>query len=326
MNFMNPNLLWLAVIIPLLIAYYIWTGHRGATLRVSSVGMGRTPRTLRYWLRHLPIMLRMAALMMIIIALARPIKEHGHSERSVEGIDIVLAMDISSSMMALDFEPNRLEAAKHIAARFAADRPDDRMAVVAFAGESYTQCPLSSNHAEVQTALTSLECGVIEDGTAIGNGLATALNRLRESNAKSKVVILLTDGENNRGEISPMMSAEIAKNMGVKVYTIGVGSQGMAKYPAQDIFGNTVYVNAEVTIDEELLRQIAATTSGEYFRAVDENTLASIYERINQMEKSEVQITSYSTIEELFFEWVLYAILLLLAELLVARIVLNRIP
>lgn len=326
MNFLNPNMLWLAVIIPLLVTYYIWSGQRGATLRVSSIGGKRPPRTLRYWLRHLPIALRMVALLMIIIALARPIKEHGESEKSVEGIDIVLAMDISSSMMALDFEPNRMEAAKQIAARFVADREGDRIAVVAFAGESYTQCPLASDRAEVQTALSSLKCGVIEDGTAIGNGLATALNRLRESNAKSKVVILLTDGENNRGEISPLMSAEIAKNMGVKVYTIGVGSQGMAKFPARDIFGNTVMVDAEVNIDEELLRQIATLTSGEYFRAVDESALASIYKQINQLEKSEVQITTYSIIEDLFFEWVLYAILLLVAELLIARVVLNKIP
>lgn len=316
----------MAVIIPLLMIYYVWCGRRGATLRVSSVGGLRAPRTLRYWLRHLPIALRMGAIAMIIIALARPVERHGEEEITVDGIDIVMAMDISTSMLAADFNPDRMEAAKQIAAQFAADREGDRLAVVAFAGETFTQCPLTSDIGEVQTALASLKCGVIEDGTAIGNGLATALNRLRESGAKSKVVILLTDGENNRGEISPRMSAEIAKNMGVKVYTIGVGSQGTAKYPAQDIFGNTTYIDVEVNIDEALLREIATTTEGQYFRATDENALASIYEQINQLEKGEVHVTAYSTTEDLFMEWIYYALVLLLGELLIARVVLNRLP
>lgn len=326
MNFLNPNMLWLAVIIPLLIIYYIWCGRHGATLRVSSIGGLRAPRTLRYWLQHLPIVLRMGAIAMIIIAMARPVERHGEEEVTVDGIDIVMAMDISTSMLAADFTPDRMEAAKQIAAQFAADREGDRLAVVAFAGETFTQCPLTSDIREVQTALASLKCGVIEDGTAIGNGLATALNRLRESGAKSKVVILLTDGENNRGEISPRMSAEIAKNMGVKVYTIGVGSRCTAKYPAQDIFGNTTYVDVEVNIDEALLQEIATTTEGQYFRATDENALASIYEQINQLERGEVHVTAYSTTEDLFMEWIYYALVLLLGELLIARVVLNRLP
>lgn len=316
----------MAVIIPLLIIYYIWCGRHGATLRVSSIGGLRAPRTLRYWLQHLPIVLRMGAIAMIIIAMARPVERHSEEEVTVDGIDIVMAMDISTSMLAADFTPDRMEAAKQIAAQFAADREGDRLAVVAFAGETFTQCPLTSDIREVQTALASLKCGVIEDGTAIGNGLATALNRLRESGAKSKVVILLTDGENNRGEISPRMSAEIAKNMGVKVYTIGVGSRGTAKYPAQDIFGNTTYVDVEVNIDEALLQEIATTTEGQYFRATDENALASIYEQINQLERGEVHVTAYSTTEDLFMEWIYYALVLLLGELLIARVVLNRLP
>lgn len=326
MHFLNPYILLVGIVVPLLLLYYIFVGRRGATLKVSTIGSVAVPRTLRYWLRHLPIVLRLAALVAIVVALARPVDVRSSSETTTEGIDIVLAMDISGSMLARDFQPDRLTAAKQLASEFVADRVGDRISVVAFAGEAFTQCPLTSDQASVATMLSRLRSGVVEDGTAIGNGLATAVNRLRESGAKSKVVVLLTDGVNNRGQISPVMAAEIARDLGIKVYTIGVGSRGKAPFPAVDMFGNTSYVMADVEIDEELLRKIASTTGGEYFRAEDNEALKEIYSHINTMEKSEVQVTTYTTYEELYAWWVVLALLLLASEFLVERVVLNRIP
>jgi Ca-activated chloride channel family protein len=229
-------------------------------------------------------------------------------------------------MLARDFTPDRLSAAKQLATEFVAERTGDRISVVAFAGESFTQCPLTSDQATVGTMLSRLRSGVVEDGTAIGNGLATAINRLRESGAKSKVVILLTDGVNNRGQISPIMAADIAKDLGIKVYTIGVGSRDKAPMPAYDPFGNITYVMADVEIDEALLRDIASKTSGEYFRANNNEALKAIYEQINQLEKSKVEVTHYTTYEELYMGWLLLALLLLAVEFVVARVVLNRLP
>ena len=326
MKFQNPEILYLLAIIPVIVAYYIFVSRRRATMRVSTLQRGRMPRTLRYYLRHLPIVLRLLALTAGIVALARPVEEHSSTETSTEGIDIVLAMDISGSMLARDFEPDRITAAKQLASEFAAERGGDRISVVAFAGEAFTQCPLTSDKASVGTMLSRLRSGVVDDGTAIGNGLATAINRLRESGSKSKVVVLLTDGVNNRGQISPIMAAEIARDMGVKVYTIGVGTKGQAPMPAMDMFGNKTYVMADVEIDEKLLRSIAKTTGGEYFRAVDNKALGEIYARINEMEKSEVQITHYTSYEELYFGWLLLSLLLLAFEFVVERVVLNRIP
>ena len=325
MQFLNPYILIVAVVIPLLALHYILAGRRRATLIVSRAA-ARPPRTLRYWLRHMPIVLRLAAVAAIIVALARPVAVHHESESTTEGIDIVLAMDISGSMLARDFTPDRLTAAKQLATEFVAERTGDRISVVAFAGEAFTQCPLTSDQASIATMLARLRSGVVDDGTAIGNGLATAINRLRESGAKSKVVVLLTDGVNNRGQISPIMAAEIARDMGIKVYTIGVGSRDKAPMPARDMFGNMTYVMADVEIDEELLRNIAATTSGRYFRANDNEALRAIYEQINQMEKSEVQVTNYTSYEEFFGGWLLLAAVLLAAEFIVARVVLNRLP
>ena len=326
MQFQNPEILYLLAVIPVIIAYYIFVGRRRASLRVTTLGTERMPRTLRYWLRDLPIVLRVAALAVLIVALARPVEAHSSTESSTEGIDIVLAMDISGSMLARDFEPDRITASKHLASEFASMRVGDRISVVAFAGEAFTQCPLTSDKASVGTMLSRLRSGVVDDGTAIGNGLATAINRLRESGSKSKVVVLLTDGVNNRGQISPIMAAEIARDMGIKVYTIGVGTKGQAPMPAVDMFGNQTYVMADVEIDEQLLRNIAKTTGGEYFRAVDNEALKQIYARIDEMEKSEVQITHYTSYEELYFGWLLLGLLLLAAEFAMERLVLNRIP
>lgn len=326
MTFHNPEILWLLLIVPLLVAYYLWVGRKEASLTVSALGRGRAPRTFRYWLRPLPFLLRLMALSALIVALARPQEEHTATETTVEGVDIVLAMDISGSMLAQDFQPNRIEASKSIASEFVADRQGDRLSIVAFAGESFTQCPLTSDRGAVQTALSRLKSGIIDDGTAIGNGLATAINRLRESSSKSKIVVLLTDGVNNSGEISPRMAAEIARDLNIKVYTIGVGRRGMAPTPVMDPFGNVGLAMVQVEIDEESLREISKITGGRYFRAENAEALTNIYAEIDQMEKSKVEVTDYTTYEELFLVWLVWGLVLLLAEIIVNRIVLNRLP
>ena len=326
MNFLYPNILWLMAIIPLIVLYYIFVARRKASLTVSTIGGRRAPRPFRYWLRPLPIVLRMVAVALFIVALARPVNITEEHETTTDGIDIVMAMDISGSMLARDFTSDRLTSAKHLAAEFVANRRGDRIAVVAFAGEAFTQAPLTSDQAVVETMLSRLRSGVVEDGTAIGNGLATAINRLRESGAKSKVVILLTDGVNNRGQISPLMAAEIARDMGIKVYTIGVGTRGRAPYPAVDMFGNHTTVMADVEIDEELLREISSMTGGKYYRAVNDEALREIYAEINELETSKVQVTNYQTYEELFLMWVVLGLLCLGLEFLFDKVVLNRLP
>jgi Ca-activated chloride channel family protein len=245
---------------------------------------------------------------------------------SVEGIDIVLAVDVSTSMLAKDFNPDRLEVAKRIGSTFIADREFDRFSLVAFAGEAYTLTPITVDRSEVQTQMGNLRCGVVEDGTALGNGLATALNRLRDSEAKSKIVVLLTDGVNNAGQISPMMAAEIARDMGVKLYTIGVGSMDKAPYPYYDIFSGYQEILVDVEIDEALLTEMADITGAQYFRATDKEALKSIYDKINSMEKSDVQIMDNYHHKELFEGWLLVGLLLLAIEFFISRIVLNRIP
>jgi len=326
MTFQNPEILWLLLIVPLMVVYYLWIGRREATLTVSTLGRGRAPRTLRYWLRPLPIVLRLSALSLFIVALARPVEEHADQEITIEGVDIVLAMDISGSMLAQDFQPNRIEASKSIASEFIADRKGDRLSVVAFAGEAFTQCPLTSDRSAVQTSLARLRSGVIDDGTAIGNGLATAINRLRESSSKSKIVVLLTDGVNNSGAMSPRMAAEIAKELGIKVYTIGVGRRGMAPTPVMDPYGNVGLAMVDVEIDEDVLREISSITGGQYFRAENAEALTQIYGEIDKMEKSKVEVTDYVSYEELYLGWLMWGIVLLLAELFISRIVLNRLP
>ena len=311
-----------------MVAYYIYrTLQGGAAIRISTVaGARNAPRTLRYWLRHIPFILRGMAVALIIVALARPQDVEEQSRTNAEGIDIMLAIDISSSMLARDFEPDRLTSAKEVAAEFVADRYGDRIGLALFAGESFTQSPLTTDKGTLQTLLMRLRSGIIEDGTAIGNGLATAINRLRESEAKSKVIILLTDGVNNRGEIAPLMAANIAADMGIKVYTIGVGTRGKAPYPAVDMFGNMVFQMMDVEIDEQTLEQIAQTTGGRYFRATDRDKLKSIYDEINSLEKSKVEITDLTIYHERFLPLLLLAIGLLVAEFLLEKVVLKRIP
>ncbi|MCI7308917.1 VWA domain-containing protein [Alistipes senegalensis] len=328
MHFASPYYLWLLTLLVPMIGYYVWrTLQGGAAIRISSVaGVVRAPKTVRYYLRHLPSALRAAAFALLVVALARPQDVEQNVRTNTEGIDIMLAIDVSGSMLARDFKPDRITAAKEVAGSFIADRYGDRIGLVAFAGEAFTQSPLTTDQSTLQTLLARIRSGLIEDGTAIGNGLATAINRLRESEAKSKVIILLTDGVNNRGEIAPLTAAEIAKAQGIRVYTIGVGTEGMAPYPAIDMFGNITFVNQKVEIDEKTLTAISDMTGGKYFRATDKAKLKAIYDEINQLEKSKVEVTEHVSYHELYLAWVLAALGLLLAEFLLANLVLKRIP
>ena len=328
MHFASPYYLWLLTLLVPMIGYYVWrTLQGGAAIRISSVaGVVRAPRTVRYYLRHLPFVLRAAAFALIVVALARPQDVEQNVRTNTEGIDIMLAIDVSGSMLARDFKPDRITAAKEVAGSFIADRYGDRIGLVAFAGEAFTQSPLTTDQSTLQTLLARIRSGLIEDGTAIGNGLATAVNRLRESEAKSKVIILLTDGVNNRGEIAPLTAAEIAKAQGIRVYTIGVGTEGMAPYPAIDMFGNITFINQKVEIDEKTLTAISDMTGGKYFRATDKAKLKAIYDEINQLEKSKVEVTEHVSYHELYLVWVLAALGLLLAEFLLSNLVLKRIP
>ncbi|MBQ5700519.1 MAG: VWA domain-containing protein [Alistipes sp.] len=329
MEFASPKILWLLLLLIPLIAYYIYrTRQGGAAVTVSTTAaVKRAPKTFRYYLRHVPFALRCGALALIVVAIARPQSAEHYTNTTTEGIDIVLAVDVSTSMLAKDFTPDRLSVAKEVASEFISDRTGDRIGLVVFAGESYTQSPLTTDQSSLQTLLGRISSGVIEDGTAIGNGLATSINRLRESEAKSKVVILLTDGVNNRGEISPLTAAKIAKEMGIKVYTIGIGRRGTAPYPVFDERGREVdVVNMKVEIDEKMLRDIAEQTSGEYFRATDKQTLEAVYERINQLEKSKVEVENRTTLHEEYLVFVLWALFALLLEFIINRILLNRLP
>ena len=328
MFFEYPKLLWLGLLLIPLIALYVWRSLRGKepALTVPSsdqwdAGSGR----LVAWTRHLPFILRMVVLAALIVAIARPRSSQNFEKVETEGIDIVLTMDVSTSMLARDFKPDRIGAAKDIAIEFIASRPADRMGIVVFAGESYTQAPLTTDRATLINLMKEVETGLIDDGTAIGNGLATAVARLKDSDAKSKVVILLTDGMNNSGEVAPLMAAQIAKTYDVRVYTIGVGAMGEAPYPFMTPWGVQVQ-NVKVEIDEDLLRQIAAETGGKYFRATNNTKLMEIYSEINQMEKTRTTVDSFPVYSELFMRFALIALFALLTELLVRFIILRRIP
>lgn len=327
MFFEYPYLLWLLLLPLLLTARYLYIElrERRPHLRVSSA----RPWTKGRWsvlsvIRHLPFALRIAALSLIIVALARPRSSNEVEKRDTEGIDIVLAMDVSTSMLARDFTPDRLSAAKDIAIEFISQRPSDRMGIVVFAGESYTQCPLTTDRATLINLMKEVQTDLIEDGTAIGNGLATAVARMMDSDAPSRVVILLTDGVNNRGEIAPQTAAEIAKTYGIRVYTIGVGANGTAPYPVMTPWGVEVR-NMQVEIDEDLLKEVAKTTGGRYFRATDNTKLAEIYSEINKMETARTTVDSFPVYKELFGGYALAALICLALELLVG-LMLRRLP
>lgn len=315
--FENGWFLWFLLVIPLLLAYYVYRHNRShAALKLSTAGFFAESRnTFRHWLRHILFAMRLAVIALVIIVIARPQNVDKWQSSTTEGIDIVLALDVSGSMLARDFSPDRLEASKNVATEFISGRPYDRIGLTVFSGESFTQCPLTTDHAVLINLLREIRSGMIEDGTAIGVGLATAINRIKDSDAISKVIILLTDGVNNTGSIDPMTAAEIAHTFGIRVYTIGVGSRGYADYPVQTPFG-TRYQKMQVEIDEALLKEIADLTGGRYFRAVDNTSLQQVYSEIDKLEKSKIETREHSRREEVFMPWALAAAIILTLELL----------
>lgn len=326
MFFEYPKLLWLLVVPALLVLHYIYLefAQRHPHLRVSTSVPWLVRKTaVESSVRHIPFVFRIMALTLIVIAIARPRSSEVIEKIDAEGIDIVLAMDVSTSMLARDFTPDRISASKDIAIEFISQRPTDRMGIVVFAGESYTQCPLTTDRSALINMMKEVETGLIDDGTAIGNGLATAIARMKDSDAKSRVVILLTDGVNNSGEMSPQMAVEIAKTYGIRVYTIGVGKEGMAPYPVMTPWGVEVR-NLEVEIDEVLLKDIADATGGRYFRANDNTKLAEIYDEINKMEKARTTVDSFPVYKELFGKYAFWALLALLMELVFNWFVIRR--
>lgn len=327
MIFANPSYLWLLLLIIPLIVWYILKKQKGdASIEVSTtMPFDKLPRSYKYYLRHVRFALRVLVLASLIVAIARPQLTNSWSDKTTEGIDIIVALDISTSMLARDFSPNRVDAAKDVAAQFISGRSYDNIGLVIFAGESYTMCPMTLDHAVLLNLLNSVECGMLEDRTAIGDGLATAINRIKNGPAKSKTIILLTDGTNNAGDIAPVTAADIASTFGIRVYTIGVGTQGMAPYPVQTPYGIT-YQQYPVEIDEETLKNIAQKTGGEYFRATDKNALKDIFEEIDKLEKTKLSVTQYSKREEIFMPWALLSMILLCADVLLKNTILKNIP
>lgn len=326
MTFAHPYFFLLLLLVPLAIWLYLWREKRPATFTLSTIGAFRGRKvSWRTRLCWLPFALALLAFISGVVALARPQSSNAYSTESTEGINIVLALDISGSMLAKDLQPNRFEAAKSVAGEFVSSRPYDNIGLVVFAGESYTQCPLTTDHAVLLNMINGVEMGLVNDGTAIGSGLATAVNRLKEVKEGSKVVILLTDGTNNSGTIAPVTAAEIAASFGIRVYTIGVGTMGEALYPIQTYLG-VEYVSMPVEIDEASLMQIASATGGQYFRATDNNSLHKIYEEIDQLEKVKLKVESFTQKEELFPPYLWAALILLFAALLLRSTLFRRMP
>ena len=319
-EFANPKLLWLLLLVPLTIIWYILRHKKQeASVNFSDLkGMVKLPKTWKAYLRHLLFALKMAALSLLIVALARPQSSSTNSTSNIEGIDIVMAMDVSGSMLARDLKPDRLTAAKNVASDFVKGRPGDRMGLVIFSGETFTQVPLTTDHGVMLNMLAEMKNGLIDDGTAIGDGLATAISRLKDSEAISKVIILLTDGMNNAGSVDPYTAAEIAKLYGIRVYTIGVGTYGTAPYPVQTMFG-TQMQQIKVEIDEKLLATIANSTGGKYFRANNNKKLDEIYQEIDKLERSKIEVTEFRRYHEEFYPLVACAIALLLLEFLMRK-------
>ena len=332
MSFAHPAYLLLLLLLIPYIVWYILKGRQSEpSMRVSTTRMyASMPKSYKVYLRHVPFVLRMVALTLIVVVLARPQSTDSWQSSEVEGIDIMLAMDVSTSMLAEDLKPNRLEAAKQVAADFINGRPNDNIGLTVFAGQSFTQSPLTIDHAVLLNLFNSVSCsmatdGIIEDGTAIGLGIANAVSRLKDSKAKSKVIILLTDGSNNSGDISPLMAAEIAKTYGIRVYTIGVGTNGTAPYPYQG-FGGIRYMQVPVEIDENTLTQIAETADGHYYRATSNSKLKEVYEEIDKLERTRMNVKSLSRKTEEYWIFALWAMVCLLLEVLLRLTVLRRIP
>lgn len=326
-EFANPGYFLLLVLLVPMILWYIFREKKSyADLRFSSLRAFKGIKHAgRIWLRHVVFALEVLAIVFLVFALARPQADNSWQTYNSEGIDIVLALDVSGSMLAQDFTPDRLEAAKEVATKFILERPQDRIGLVTFAGESFTQCPLTTDQAVLVNLLREVKSGMIEDGTAIGLGLANAVNRLKDSPAQSKVVILLTDGVNNRGAIAPATAAELAKTFNIRVYTIGVGTYGEAPYPVMTPFGVQLQ-NVPVEIDEEILQQIADLTGGHYFRATDNDKLQQIYQEIDQMEKSKIEVKHFSKKDEKYFVFGLIGMVLLITQAVLRYTLLRKIP
>ncbi len=332
MTFANPAYLWLLVLLlPYIIWYVLFHNSAHAKLQVSSTEAYRfLRRTWKQYLMHVPFLLRCVCFAALVVALARPQTTNKWSRTDVEGIDIMLCMDVSTSMLAEDLHPNRVKAAREVAIEFVSGRPNDNIGLTLFAGEAFTQCPMTVDHAVLINMLQGLKVdmtqhGMIEDGTAIGMGLASAVARLKDSKAKSKVIILLTDGSNNRGDISPLTAAEIAKSFGIRIYTIGVGTNGLARYP-MPVAGGVQYLNIPVEIDSKTLQSIASATDGEFYRAQNTEALHEVYKEIDQLERTKLTTKKYSKRNEAFLPFVLIAAAALLLELLLNTTVLKRIP
>ncbi len=332
MEFANKEYLFLLIlIIPYVIWYVMYRKKTEPTMRMSDTFAFRNaPKSWKVMLMPLSPLLRILAFTMIVLVLARPQTQNSWKNKTIEGIDIMLAMDVSTSMLAEDLKPNRIEAAKQVAAEFISGRPNDNIGLSIFAGESFTQCPMTIDHASLLNLLHNVRTdiaarGLIEDGTAIGMGLANAVSRLKASKAKSKVVILLTDGSNNRGDISPMTAAEIAKSLGIRVYTIGVGTNKVAPYP-MPVAGGVQYVNIPVEIDNQTLSEIAAATDGDFYRATNTKELRKIYQEIDQLEKSKLNVKQFSKKYEAFQPFAIIAVLALLLEILLRITIFRRIP
>lgn len=326
-TFAYPWILNLLIVIPVMAGWYFWKGiKRQPSVKYSSLGFlkGFSP-TIKERLRHLPFVLRLLAVALFIVALARPQTFSSGEDIYTEGIDIAMVLDISGSMLAEDLKPNRLEAAKEVIDNFIKGRTSDRIGLVVFARDAFTQCPLTVDYPVLRKLLKQIKSGMIEDGTAIGNAIANGVNRLKDSDAKSKIIILLTDGVNNAGEVDPVSAAEIAKTFGIRIYTIGVGTRGNAPFPVQTPFGIR-YQMAPVEIDEAVLQKIAGITDGQYFRATDNRTLEDIYNKIDKLEKSRVEVTSYRNAKELFYGWIGGGLILLFLEISLSRTVLRKIP
>ncbi|MBN1925787.1 MAG: VWA domain-containing protein [Prolixibacteraceae bacterium] len=326
-NYANPEMFYLLLVMVPMVVWYIFRYRKsGASLKISTTqSFEGLAKGWKHYLRHSLFVITLAVIALLVVALARPQSSESWENVSTEGIDIVMAIDVSTSMLARDLRPDRLEAAKDVATQFIAGRPYDRIGLVVFSGESFTQCPLTTDHAVVTNLLRGTQTGILEDGTAIGNGLATSVNRLKESDAISRVIILLTDGENNRGEIPPLTAAEIAKTFGIRVYTIGVGTIGTAPYPVQTPFGTRIQ-DVQVKIDEESLQSIANITGGKYFRATNNEKLKSIYDEIDALEKSKIEVKEFSKKQEEFQPYALAAMLLMIIGILLKVSVFRNIP
>ena len=329
LTFAHPYLLLLLLVVPLMVLWYVLRYRKQKpALQFSNITLFKGIRkTFRQRAYPLLFVLRMVAVSAIIVALARPQSKLSRQEMKVEGIDIVLATDISGSMLAEDFKPNRLEAAKKVAADFIEGRRNDRMGLVVFSGEAFTQVPLTIDHNVLLKQLHALKSGMIKDGTALGDGLATAINRIKDSEAKSKVIILLTDGVNNQGAVDPQSAAEIAALYNIRLYTIGVGTHGLAPYPFRDQFGRTRYQNIPVELDEQLLTQMAQSTKdGQYFRATNKSSLQKIFKQIDEMEKSKIDVTQYAQTKDEYLGWLILAAIALLLEIILGLFYFRSTP